>query len=516
MIAAPYVVGQQWPASRYAVPVAGLAAAIGYAGWELPLAEISQYATGMTGQAPDLMSLPGYRQEVLSDYAVLGVCLALIGGLLGIAGTLLSSARAPLAVAGSFLPILIVAVAYARVEVLQISMRFAILSLLVGMAALSVADYAKRRLADDAVAKHAAVASWLIAALTALVLGLCMVFDRGVLTVALGLVAAIVALVYQRYPLVLLRPVAVLAALLWFARIAWDPAIVGGDLGTTPIFNWLLFGYGVPAAGFVLAAWLLGRHGRDIWLEAMEAVAILAVAVSLAVLGLHALDPGQLFSPIDTLAETAMLVVIGGGMALGLLRLSHRRNGTVIAIFADGLGILGMAVAAVGLLLVYNPIWTGDWIGSGLFLNVLLFAYFLTGLIYAAVGYFSSGSRVPHYNISAIVLSGLLLFAWVSLTIRQGFHRGNLNVGETGDAELYVYSAVWLVIGIVMLVAGLASGRRFLRLLSGVIIVAVVLKVFVVDMSNLAGFLRALSFIGLGAVLVGIGLIYQRLLRRAG
>jgi uncharacterized membrane protein len=38
--------------------------------------------------------------------------------------------------------------------------------------------------------------------------------------------------------------------------------------------------------------------------------------------------------------------------------------------------------------------------------------------------------------------------------------------------------------------------------------------VFIFDMSELEGVLRALSFIGLGAVLIGIGLFYQRLLGR--
>ncbi|WP_292544933.1 DUF2339 domain-containing protein, partial [Mesorhizobium sp.] len=42
-----------------------------------------------------------------------------------------------------------------------------------------------------------------------------------------------------------------------------------------------------------------------------------------------------------------------------------------------------------------------------------------------------------------------------------------------------------------------------------------VMKVFLFDMSELEGVLRALSFIGLGAVLIGIGLFYQRLLTRA-
>jgi uncharacterized membrane protein len=45
-------------------------------------------------------------------------------------------------------------------------------------------------------------------------------------------------------------------------------------------------------------------------------------------------------------------------------------------------------------------------------------------------------------------------------------------------------------------------------------IIAAVIKVFLVDLSNLEGVMQALSFIGLGLTLVGIGLAYQRLLVR--
>ena len=48
------------------------------------------------------------------------------------------------------------------------------------------------------------------------------------------------------------------------ARIGYEPRIVGNDLGTTPIFNWLLYGYGVPALSFWLAGWLLRRRGDDL------------------------------------------------------------------------------------------------------------------------------------------------------------------------------------------------------------------------------------------------------------
>ena len=137
----------------------------------------------------------------------------------------------------------------------------------------------------------------------------------------------------------------------------------------------------------------------------------------------------------------------------------------------------------------------------------------MTGLLYGSLG-ISSMSIQTAYRRAAFCVSGLLLFGWISLSIRHWFHPVSLDVGPTSDAELYTYSVAWLAIGIAILTTGMFFGIRALRLLSGAVIVAVVAKVFVVDMSNLEGFLRALSFIGLGAVLVAIGLVYQRLLRQ--
>ena len=51
--------------------------------------------------------------------------------------------------------------------------------------------------------------------------------------------------------------------------------IAGADLGTTPIFNWLLYGYGVPAAAFWIAGWLLRRRADDLPARMVDAGAIL-------------------------------------------------------------------------------------------------------------------------------------------------------------------------------------------------------------------------------------------------
>jgi uncharacterized membrane protein len=87
-----------------------------------------------------------------------------------------------------------------------------------------------------------------------------------------------------------------------------------------------------------------------------------------------------------------------------------------------------------------------------------------------------------------------------------------LTEGTTSDAEQYTYSAVWLVFGVALLAAGIFLRSLPLRAASAAVVVLTVLKVFLVDMSDLTGIYRALSFLGLGAVLIGIGWFYQRLL----
>jgi uncharacterized membrane protein len=85
-------------------------------------------------------------------------------------------------------------------------------------------------------------------------------------------------------------------------------------------------------------------------------------------------------------------------------------------------------------------------------------------------------------------------------------------MGATTDAEQYTYWVAWLGFGVALLLAGWISVSRRARLASAVVIGLTVMKAFFIDMSGLTGVFRALSFIGLGLVLVAIGYLYQRIL----
>jgi uncharacterized membrane protein len=121
----------------------------------------------------------------------------------------------------------------------------------------------------------AASAIFATGAVAALALALTLALERGWLTVALALMVPGIAWVSDKRPLPALRVLAAVIGVLVLARIGWEPRIVGDDVGTRPIFNWLLYGYGIPAAAFWLGGYLLRRRGDDMPTRMLESGAIL-------------------------------------------------------------------------------------------------------------------------------------------------------------------------------------------------------------------------------------------------
>lgn len=162
------------------------------------------------------------------------------------------------------------------------------------------------------------------------------------------------------------------------------------------------------------------------------------------------------------------------------------------------------------MLIFANPLWTGDPVG-GRFVNLLLLAYALPAILAAILAWVARDTRPDWYSTGAAAASLVLALAYVSFELRRLF-QGEVLTGATSDAEWYAYSAVWLAFGVALLGAGLVFRSRPARIASASVIVLTVAKVFLSDLANLEGALRALSLLGLGVVLIGIGWLYQRLL----
>ena len=309
--------------------------------------------------------------------------------------------------------------------------------------------------------------------------------------------------------------IAVLGGIATMARFAIDPSVAGGDLlSTTPVLNWLTPGYFVPAAAFAASAFLMRGDARTTPRRLMEAMALTAGLAGIAVLIRHAMQGGVLSDdgPV-TLAEQASYTLLALGASLALVRLDDRSPSPVFRFASMMLGVVGIITVVIQHFGLLNPYFTNRFVGNWPVVNLLGAAYLLPGLLAGIVAWQANGRR-PRLYVQA--LAGLLLFAWLNLEVRrfwQGAYIGDWK--ETSAAETYTYSAVWLVAGVALLAAGLRFNRQVLRLASAALVVLTVLKVFLFDMAELEGVMRAASFMGLGLCLIGIGLFYQRILGKS-
>ncbi|PWK75654.1 DUF2339 domain-containing protein [Aminobacter sp. AP02] len=362
-----------------------------------------------------------------------------------------------------------------------------------------------------------AVSFAFVGAGVALLLALHMGFGSGLTTVLLGLAAIVPALAtrVRTYPVLGWLCVAVAIAVL--ARVTFDPTIVGADvLGRTPVFNWLLPGYGIPALAFGFAAWQLARTTNGRPRLVMEAVAALFSLLTVAMLVRHAMNGGVITSNAPTLAEQAIYTLISLGGAAIMVALDMRSPSAVLRYGSLGMGVLSVLFILAQHFLVLNPLVTDEGTGQIIFFNLLFLAYLLPAAAAAALAFYARGKRPKWYSAMLALAAALLAFAYATLSVRRLFQGEHIGLwAGLGQVETYTYSALWLAMGVGLLVAGVMLKSQVLRIASAVLISIAVAKVFLFDMSELEGVLRALSFIGLGAVLIGIGLFYQRLLTRS-
>ena len=416
--------------------------------------------------------------------------------------------------AAVFAPIAILVALYYRIAGLEPSIPFAAAALLLSVLYALATEKLDKRAPRPGLAAASAV--FATGAVAALALALTIALEKGWLTVALALMVPGIAWVADKRPLPALRLLAAVVGALVVARIGWEPRIVGDDVGTTPIFNWLLYGYGIPAAGFWLAGHLLRRRADDVPARMVDSGAIL-LTVLLAFLEIrHDINGGDIYRDASSLAEVALQVCVGLAMTIGLERLRLISRSPVHDIGALAIAALTLAAIVLGLGIFENPLVTDEPVG-GRFINLILLGYGAPAVLAAALALVSRGVRPQPYSAAAAATAVVLALAYLSLEVRRLFHGEMLTSGPTTDAEQYIYSAVWLAFGVALLAAGVWLRSQPVRFASAAVVMLTVLKVFLVDMRNLTGIFQALSFIGLGIVLLGIGWLYQRLLfpRRA-
>lgn len=472
---------------------------------------------------PDMLVLPGGPLPgigpVATDASVTLhlVTAAVFATIFGAAGFMAQgrfvSAIIPVVWSASavFAPLALLIALYARIAHLDRSIPFAILAVLLAAAYGAATEILTRR--DNRPGLPISIALFATGTLGALALALTFALEKGWLTIALSLMSMGTAWISMQRPIPFLRSLAAILAGIVVLRIGYEPRIVGDTVGTTLVFNWLLWGYGIPALSFWVGGFFLRRRGDDAPLRAVEAAAVL-FTVLLALMEIrHAVNGGDVYSVNPSLVEFGLEVCVALAMAIGLERLRIRSASIVHNISAILLTAFAGLASVFGLLLLENSLLWPINVG-GVFVNRLVLAYAMPAVLMLLLSYAVAGRRPATYA-NAIAAGALLMaLSYVTLEIRRLYHGPLLTSALTSDAEQYTYSIAWLTFGVALLGIGISVNSQRARLASAVVIALTILKAFLIDMSTLTGAYRALSFMCLGLVLVAIGWLYQRILFR--
>jgi uncharacterized membrane protein len=171
-----------------------------------------------------------------------------------------------------------------------------------------------------------------------------------------------------------------------------------------------------------------------------------------------------------------------------------------------------LAFLALGLWLLYCPWWgawpvdTKAWIGAALVLSAYLAAAALSLWSARLVILWENATYAACAKASAVAH----LFVAATFVVRRIYAGPVMNRGAPGDVETWTYSAVWALFGAVVVALGALKRDSILRWSGLAILFATAAKVFLIDMRDLEGVIRAGSFLALGAVLVVVALAARR------
>jgi len=512
LAAATVAIAWRSDAAGVAVPVAAVLAALVMAHWALSPKSIfltAPPAGGFEASPTDIQW-----------HLVYGAVFAALFGAVGFLAQGKStgpSISILWAAASVFAPLAVLAALYYRIAGFERSIPFAGLALLLAALFALATDALTRRATQPGNA--AAQAIFATGTVAALAFAITLALEKGWLTVSLAAMVPGIAWVTRARPLPALRWLAAAMVVLVLVRIAWDPRIVGDQIGSTPIFNWLLYGYGGPALAFWIGGTLLRRRADDTPARIVDAGAVLFTVLLAFVEIRHYAHDGAIYSSERGLTEVALLVCAGLAITILLEAVRERTRSIVHDVGALIVAGLTLFLIVTGLLIGENPAIaalsgaSNPDLGGRVF-NLILLGYGVPAVLAAILALQTRGKRPFGYRVTAVVTTIVLALTYLTLEVMRFYRGPSLDAGPITDAEQYTYSAVWLVFAVVLILVGIGLRSQPVRLCSAAVLIVTVVKVFIYDFGNLTGIWRALSFIGLGMVLVGIGYLYQRLLFR--
>ncbi len=432
-----------------AVPIAGALAALVIADWAVEIQWATLTVPGGPAVAPDP------SRVLYGQHLALGFFYAALFAAAGfLAQGRSSRAQPPILWAATAVvtPLAILAALYWRIYGFERALPFAALALLIAALFAVATELLTRREPRPGLPSAAAI--FATGSIAALALALTLALEQGWLTVALALMVPGTAWVERARPLPWLRTLCAILAGLVVLRIGAEPRIVA-DVGTTPIFNWILYGYGVPAISFWVAGALLRKRADDTPTRVVESAAILLTVLT-GFLEIRHYIHRDIYFMSTSLTEAALQVCGALALAIGLERIRARTGSLVHDVAAQLIAALALFGIVFHLLLFENP-WLNRTDVGGLFINLNLLGFAIPAALAAALGLMTRPTRPQIYRTVAAVAAVVLALAYLSLQVARFYQGPRLAIAPISGAEAYTYSAVWLAFGVALLVIGIVS-----------------------------------------------------------
>ena len=277
--------------------------------------------------------------------------------------------------------------------------------------------------------------------------------ERQWLSVAWAMEAAALAWLLSKLRVRVLGYLGILLASGVAMRLLLNPGILYYSVGTTPVWNWILYGYGLPALAFGLSAFWFEksgweRTGKYMWWGFGALVFYLATLEVRQ--GFH---PGKLVGPEPRLLELATYSHAWMILAITFFWAHRKWANAVFGRLALLLTALSLLKLALFELSTANPLVTPFDLGGWPVLNWLIYIYALpVGTFAVAARLMGRSQWAPAAHI-CVWFSALLGFVFLGLEVRQGFHPGAVIGPRPSLVEWATYSLLWVAAGLLLLLA---------------------------------------------------------------
>jgi uncharacterized membrane protein len=169
-----------------------------------------------------------------------------------------------------------------------------------------------------------------------------------------------------------------------------------------------------------------------------------------------------------------------------------------------------VAAGLVGLRVVILHLGDSGAAGPGFFWNALQLQFGLPFLAACVLAWECDEHDCKQERRVCQLAAMCLGFIFATFLVQDYFGGSRILDQNNSSSEIYTYSVVWLLLAMVYQAIGLWRQQSAIHVGSLVLLLITVGKVFLVDASELEGFFRVLSFLGLGLALIVIGFFYNK------